>query len=431
MIVGDTSEIMTPCEFTNRTQAKKLEMDPRTPGARARFLARPRRFNAATDAIDDWPHDSILPPLSCPSIPCSLSLSSTMSSFTPPNKQEPRKRVVRVVTKRTTRSSTTEQESSSSLVPPLCLLTILMVLWIVYKVSPTMTQYFHRTQSSPIVVFDNVLNPQTCSRLHEESAKRLGRNNDMFSWPIPLETPNNNVERVIDSILKELYQEDSQFIVEYWVRQEWHHTVAHADLDERYLDTQGILQHPYKGHVLYVTKGNEVNGPTVVFPNTTRGGEMYTRDTTEMLVVPFVDGRLLQFDGHLLHAVPRPANLWMHPISTPPIHDPPSIYGRSVVLFNLWSDPPMGLEYSSPTKMDETSAVHQDDDKLHCNRKSTWRSAHIARDYEESLWDSLWKPLQKFQMPLMGTMERRGTRPRDAPNAGDGSCGTSSIGFQV
>jgi len=172
------------------------------------------------------------------------------------------------------------------------------------------------------------------------------------------------------------------------------------------LERKGKLRHPLKGHVLYLTRGSNVNGPTVVFSNITRGGQVYSQEEQEMLLVPFQEGRLLQFEGDLLHAVPRPADLWIHPVLEEPIHDPPSQYGRSVVLFNLWKEPPKGLEYSENDKV--MSATHDNTTPL-CNPKSQWRQAPIVTDWEGSLWDHLWKPRFQFQLPLMGNTVRRGT----------------------
>ena len=316
-----------------------------------------------------------------------------------------------VTTKTKYRTSTSEGES---VLPVFVLVAILAVLLAAYVSTPRILQYVNRTESSPIRVWDDVLNDEACDRLHHASSKFVGREKAMlFQWPN--DDYHNYMERVISSILSEMYTVGETFVVEYWVRQQWHHTIAHADCDETMLEQHSVLRHPHKGHVLYLKKGTDVNGPTVVFANVTRGGEMYSSEAgdQEMLIVPFQKGRLLQFDGKLLHAVPRPANLWVHPVMKDLQHDPPSQYGRSVVLFNLWKDePPTGLEFSKQNEGDHATNTDTNTEELSfplCNNKSQWKQASIVSDWQESLWNVLVKSKQRFQLPLMGSATRRGT----------------------
>jgi hypothetical protein len=320
--------------------------------------------------------------------------------------------VRRVVTTKTTHRTSSSEES---VWPALALVATLAVLLAAYVSTHRILKYTNRTESSPISVFDNVLNDEACDRLHRASSEFVGREkNMMFQWPN--DRYNNYIERVISSILSEMYTFDETFVVEYWVRQQWHHTIAHADCDESILKQHSVLRHPQTGHVLYLKKGTEVNGPTVVFANVTRGGEMYSSDAgdQEMLIVPFQKGRLLQFDGKLLHAVPRPANLWIHPVMKELQHDPPSKYGRSVVLFNLWKEPPTGLEYSKNEgeNVDVATTIDTNKDDLSgplCNDMSQWRRAAIVSEWQERLWEALVKSKKRFQLPLMGSAARRAT----------------------
>ena len=162
---------------------------------------------------------------------------------------------------------------------------------------------------------------------------------------------------------------EPMYYVEFWTRQSWQHILAHQDMDEgqyhrqkeeeeshqqrqkhqrQQQERQGSggsgrsLLHPEYGHVLYLQKGSSVIGPTVVF-NTTTGGSFLKKDdtasstTTTMVTVPVVTGRLLQFKGDLLHSVPRPYHVyWTLQQEYPPITKPDDVYGRSVILFNLW-----------------------------------------------------------------------------------------------
>ena len=154
------------------------------------------------------------------------------------------------------------------------------------------------------------------------------------------------------------------YYVEFWTRQSWQHILAHQDMDEGHYHRQrkmranktttttdddvgddfSFLLHPEYGHVLYLTKGSSVIGPTVVFNTTTGGSLLSEKDTTSsssttttMVTVPVVPGRLLQFKGNLLHGVPRPYHVyWTLEQEYPPQTKPEHLYGRSVILFNLW-----------------------------------------------------------------------------------------------
>lgn len=345
---------------------------------------------------------------------------STVLKFPMPSSSEP-KRVVRVIKTTTkTKRNGSEEETISPLIP-LVLLSILLLLFAAYhSIIPSISHYYNRSRSfPPIQVWDDVLNDDTCHTLHQVSFQFLASKEHalLFHWPLQQTPPNNYIEQVIDCILHELYSSNHEFMVEYWVKQQWHHTLAHADIDETLLERDKKLRHPIKGHVLYLDKGRHVNGPTVVFSNITRGGELMYTPEQEMLIVPFVKGRLLQFDGNLLHAVPRPANLWIRPLdSHEPMHhhEPPTDYGRSVVLFNLWEEPaPVGLEVTnhSTSHGKETVVVTSDaNDSLLCNPKSEWQNAPIASDWEGSLWDFIFQNRMKFQLPLMGNEIRRGTK---------------------
>lgn len=341
---------------------------------------------------------------------------TTMPSSSPSNE----KRVVRVVkTTRTTRNG--KQEEASSVVVPIVFLAFFLLLFVVYQKAPRLSNYLNRQQSSPIRVFDNVLSHETCRQLHDvavEFKKETQGTSVLFDWP-PNKT-NNYIEEVLHSILQQLYNPYSdKFVVEYWVRQTWHHTIAHADMDEANFESRRELRHPYKGHVLYLTKGRNVNGPTVVFSNITKGGEMYTlsgSNQQEMLIVPFHQKRLLQFQGNLLHAVPRPVDLWLYPNNhngVELVHAPEKDYGRSVVLFNLWKEAPTGLEYSTTSDKNSETTSGDDDTKASkslCNRKSDWKETPIVSDWEETPFQFLSKWRQTFQLPLMGNAVRRGTR---------------------
>jgi hypothetical protein len=194
----------------------------------------------------------------------------------------------------------------------------------------------------------------------------------------------NVIEQTLDAILHEIKSSDiiggNSSIVEYWTRQEWRHIEAHADVDENLSkqidkdssftttnknhDNEMLCKYPstYKmshghrypiyGHVLYLQVGTNVRCPTCIFPGRSSGGDLL-RSTihhgVKSVFVPAVAGRLLRFDGRDLHTVPRPTELWMLPyVKGSPEYEPEEVWGRSVILFNIWphpqnEDPPLDV----------------------------------------------------------------------------------------
>jgi hypothetical protein len=109
--------------------------------------------------------------------------------------------------------------------------------------------------------------------------------------------------------------ESEDFHVEYWTRQEWQHIEAHADIDEN-LAKQGVHQpfwYPHKGPVHYLQVVTDIRGPTCLFVKSMSGGDLLRQQSVELVTVPAVSGRLLHFCGNMLHAVPRPSDLWLLP----------------------------------------------------------------------------------------------------------------------
>ena len=225
--------------------------------------------------------------------------------------------------------------------------------------------------------------------------------------------------------------------VEYWTRQEWRHIEAHADVDEHRAkeddrrttinedddDDQPPQQdaatatasyrYPLQGHVLYLQVGTNVRGPTCVFPNIQTGGELLSasvpqddddndnkddnadtvskkhhKTSVPALVVPAVEGRVLQFPGNLLHTVPRPTDLWyVSFVMGGAAYQPADLWGRSVILFNTWYDtPPHNVPLTiTPTVTNPNSNV--------VNKKKDWKQVFqyssglvpsVASSFEET-----------------------------------------------
>jgi hypothetical protein len=269
---------------------------------------------------------------------------------------------------------------------------------------------------SLVNVYDDVLSAETATWLHEECQK-LKNDDVVFVFPLEYPEQHTPIEQVLNQILHQLYPDTTGtqplYYVEFWKRREWFHILAHADMDEgwgRQMQRKGEnyqFKHPETGHVLYLQLGSRVQGPTVVW-NVSQGVELSASEsTTEMIAVPAVEGRLLRFQGDLLHAVPRPADMyWTHKQEN--AQEPPEFYQRSVLLFNTWRidqgnivdyDILNGTESSSPTTIPKTL----------CNPKEEWNQVPVVT-YEPpaSSWFLSTPTTSPFQVPLMGDAHRRG-----------------------
>jgi hypothetical protein len=251
------------------------------------------------------------------------------------------------------------------------------------------------------------------------------------------------MEQILNGILHQLYpQADTSgntplYYVEFWKRGPWHHILAHADMDEGWErqerakhhgnDKNYHLKHPETGHVLYLEMGSQVQGPTVVW-NVTNGGEFFsTKDQqeqqpiSEMISVPAKQGRLLRFQGDLLHAVPRPADIYWTLQPDSEQEEPVEQYQRSVLLFNTWRiDQGMIVDYqilngtNSSADDPQTSIPHS------CNPKTEWKEVEVVDYFVESASSSWYSFLLSpsttslFQVPLMGNAKRRGMEGRVA-----------------
>lgn len=246
-------------------------------------------------------------------------------------------------------------------------------------------QSLNEHTNSPVHVYDNVLPIDSRESLHS-AAKKSGLGHKVFTRP--LINPRSEypiIEQALDSILTEIGDDvdDSNLQhVEYWTRQEWRHIEAHADVDEHLAKEQDIaiskgeldanqveFRYPENGHVLYLKVGSSVQGPTCVFPNKSSGSDLVKGQETEVVVVPAVDGRLLRFQGDLLHAVPRPADLYfLSFVKGSQSFEPEEEWGRSVILFNTWrDDAPKGVE----TSIEEADKVRNI-----VNRREEWKNAY-------------------------------------------------------
>ena len=305
-------------------------------------------------------------------------------------------------------SSSYRHHTHYNIIPPLLLLVVVIPVVVLFPSSKTSSSLFAlATQSKvdkdwkqPLVeVYDNVLSKESSEWLHG-LVKDRPNTDEVFVFPLEDPTNHSPLEQLLNQLMHELYPLDSgdyepRYYVEFWKRTPWVHISAHADMDasseHTIEDPDTEYNHPETGHVLYLDVAPAVEGPTLVW-NVTKGVDFYKQPTSEMVVVPAVEGRLTRFNGRALHAVPRPADLyWTYQQDT---REGPE-FQRSVLLFNTW--PVSGgnlLGYKTlngtTTKdgKEETNDdnVNNDEEKEEplkiqhqCNSKSDWVSIDITR----------------------------------------------------
>lgn len=228
-------------------------------------------------------------------------------------------------------------------------------------------------------VFDNVLSPTACRYLH--AASSLGELGDEHHTAFDRDqagSPQTALEACVHSILTQLRDESP--CVEYWWRDAWEHVEAHEDVDEYLFEQTRERRYPTHGHVLYLDVGPAVRAPTCVWSHRQEeeeeaasrqeeeGTSLLRPDFGALTTVPARAGRLLRFDGPLMHAVPRPTLRWLPTDArtagggggsggggrtgrrgggggggAPPS---PKDLVRSVVLFNTWESRPLDVPNS-------------------------------------------------------------------------------------
>ena len=196
-----------------------------------------------------------------------------------------------------------------------------------------------------VVVYDGAIDQSACNLL-DSHLKESGHGHKIFFREF---SPKNVVEALIQSLLASV--NDISPIVEYWWRDEWLNLELHRDLDERLASQNGPVRYPDYAHVLYLSVGKQAIGPTILLRDSVESDKEGRFD--EISIVPAVAGRLLRFPGKMMHAVPRPPLAYLDPAEggtnvelwtrRRPIdeNDPEcTIFRRSVLLFNTWTDAP-------------------------------------------------------------------------------------------
>ena len=254
-----------------------------------------------------------------------------------------------------------------------------------------------------VLVHDGVFSPDTCALLHTAACSR-GLGHALF----PRAEPQSPIEFALASYLDEIGDSGGEH-VEYWSRQEWKHIEAHADVDEKAAARGEALRYPINGHVLYLSVGPLVRGPTCVWTPAA------THDFGAMTSVPAVAGRVLRFDGHLQHAVPKPADVWLAPFVINQSGKSED-FMRSVVLFNVWDKPPVEVEREEPPE-DATKELLA---SSRCEPRDAWSEAPRGEPVESA-------NTKTMKLWLLGDQARRGRIERTLPLEVDAEAVTAAL----
>ena len=211
-----------------------------------------------------------------------------------------------------------------------------------------------------VAVYDDVIEGSLLKAV-DVQLKQGGLGHTVFLRDSP---PRTSVEAVIHSILTAAG--DKSIVVEYWWREEWMNLEMHRDLDEKLALQQGPIRFPNHAHVLYLSVGDDVRGPTMVYHDSAVdliSGKSLEKTFDRITVVPAVSGRLLRFTGDMMHSVPRPPLAYLDPSEggtnlelwtrrRPTDENDPELnnYRRSVLLFNTWTGvPPNEIPLEPPS----------------------------------------------------------------------------------
>lgn len=305
--------------------------------------------------------------------------------------------------------------------------------------------------SPPIRVFDGTFAPDALAILRQAGEQRSHSFTSVFDRGLavpgkPQHGGRTIIETALTSVLDEL--RDTSRYVEYWWRGESKGMDAHRDVDEALCRSSrvgdaGVQRCPVNGHVLYLEVGPSVRGPTCVWeevPATAetaaaaraRGGDERAgrpRDLCALHVVPARDGRLLRFEGHMLHSVAGPLAGWLPSgwreagweAATGVVAPVPS--RRAVLLFNTWDVPP---ELPSPNEPAAAKAVASFESmgggSPRCHAKCDWAIAPSTGPSSPASAEHV----TRVDVPLLGDAVRRGqSAPALAVRVGERALGAA------
>lgn len=245
------------------------------------------------------------------------------------------------------------------------------------------------------VVFDGVLSPMSLSDLTTPELYYIGP--DVYRRSEGSSSPQ---EVLIESLLVGLGFGSTRE-VEWWGRSEWRSVEAHRDVDEESAVVRGDRRYPTHSLVVYLDVDPEMHAPTCLWVPDNDTGE-----TSALVVVPAVPGRVLIFPGTLLHGVPCPTLSWLGSEATSNlIGDRPKGGIRRVLVLNLWDDhAPVDEEKEDEEEWEELEwdeeieIVEFEARRVECTPRNCWRQAPLqaAEQNLDSRESTTWPTLRTY-----------------------------------
>lgn len=164
------------------------------------------------------------------------------------------------------------------------------------------------------------------------------------------------VEEFIESLLVAV--DDTADEVEYWAREDWLRVDAHRDTDEPSA-VAGVRRFPSRVYIVYLDIAPDLIAPTVVWTPSSPQKKHEEEAGGRLTVVPAVAGRVLSFDGALLHGVPRPACQYLGATDS----EAGKTKLRHVLIINSWTD--FAPEDDEEDDYDDEDEYDEEDENSH------------------------------------------------------------------
>ena len=154
---------------------------------------------------------------------------------------------------------------------------------------------------------------------------------------------------------------------------------AHRDVDEEATIAGGAARFPTRVVLLYGSVRAGLRAPTMLWcPGAAGGG-----DGGALLAVPAVAGRMLVFEGSLLHAAPSPAEL----LGEDSGEEEEEEHERCVTVLNLWDHAPALLDGDGEGEDEDRDGgnweggdgAEDSGEEMSCTPRREWTSVDLGR----------------------------------------------------
>lgn len=287
-----------------------------------------------------------------------------------------------------------------------------------------------------ISCYDNICDSKQLKLIQNAAKIRSHSFTSVFST---VSEPRSALEAFILNLLDNLDGDvgSSGQYVEYWYRHAGHKTIrmleAHRDIDEVYAAKNqipsslgsdikfGCQRYPTYGHVVYLNVKGNVLAPTLVYEEEMPQSNIVGAPghMTALWSIPSVSNRFLRFPGDAMHAVNYPPFGFLNSKDasdcTSQDYQCDAESERSVLLFNVWKDPPLHPPVEEPLSNQEyqywsdlCAPIEKIEKPLLCKPIQHW--THVSNEIldcndRDGQRDD--NSLSELNVPLLGNISRR------------------------